>query len=136
MKFIEIIKLIFPYLHSVRKIKSYISFDLIFPEKWVFTESLLKDLQYTQNDVDDKIIVSFVCEPNEENLTNTIDDIKRIIKYNLDKETKEKLFNDKVKELKKIFEKSSLDDLMTLKMDIEKELNLETITEDASEERN
>jgi hypothetical protein len=96
----------------------------------------LKDLQYTQNDVDDKIIVSFVCEPNEENLTNTIDGIKRIIKYNLDKETKEKLFNDKVKELKKIFEKSSLDDLMTLKMDIEKELNLETITEDASEERN
>ena len=133
MKFIEIIKLIFPYLHSVRKIKAYISFDLTFPENWVFTETLLKELQYTQNEVDDKIIVSFVCEPNEENLTKTIDGIKRIIKYNLDKEAKEKLFNDKVKELKKIFEKSSLDDLMKLKMDVEKELKLETVTEDETE---
>jgi hypothetical protein len=44
--------------------------------------------------------------------------IQSIIKYNLDREEKEKLFETKVNELKMIFEKQNLSNLKNLEFDI------------------
>jgi hypothetical protein len=42
-----------------------------------------------------------------------------IVKYNLEKQEKEKLFKLKIQELKSIFEKEQLDNLKNLKIDFE-----------------
>jgi hypothetical protein len=49
-------------------------------------------------------------------LENTLD---QIVKTNIEREEKERLFKTKVNELKNIFEKEKLDSLKSLKFDIE-----------------
>ena len=122
MNFNEVILKIFPYLHSIRKIKTYLSFDLNFPETWKYPTKIMEKLQYTQNDANGKKIISFVCETNDNYVVLCIDGIESLIKYNLDREEKERLIEYKVKELKKIFDTNELDSLKQLKIDIEKEL--------------
>jgi hypothetical protein len=61
MNFNEVILKIFPYLHSIRKIKTYLSFDLNFPETWKYPTMIMEKLQYTQNDANGNKIISFVC---------------------------------------------------------------------------
>ena len=122
MNFNEVILKIFPYLHSIRKIKTYLSFDLNFPETWKYPTKIMEKLQYTQNDANGKKIISFVCETNDNYVVLCIDGIESLIKYNLDREEKERLFEYKVKELKKLFDTNELDSLKQLKIDIEKEL--------------
>jgi hypothetical protein len=122
MNFNEVILKIFPYLHSIRKIRTYLSFDLNFPETWKYPTKIMEKLQYTQNDANGKKIISFVCETNDNYVVLCIDGIESLIKYNLDREEKERLFEYKVKELKKLFDTNELDSLKQLKIDIEKEL--------------
>jgi hypothetical protein len=55
-----------------------------------------------------------VSEISEESVVETTSDIQNIIKYNLDREEKDRLFQNKVNELKTIFEKQSLTKLKNL----------------------
>ena len=80
------------YLKSVRILKNYVSFDMVLPTSWVNEKNLI-DL-----------------------LENTMDNI---IKTNIEREEKERLFKSKVQELKSIFEKENLENLKGLKFDIE-----------------
>jgi len=61
---------------------------------------------------------SFVSEILEEDIERTSQNIQNIIKYNLEREEKEKLFEEKVNELKIIFEKQTLKSLKNLKFEI------------------
>jgi len=65
-------------------------------------------------------LFSFVSEITEEDVEKASGNIQNIIKYNLEREEKEKLFDSKVNELKMIFEKQNLNNLKSLQFDIKK----------------
>ena len=113
------------YLNSVRVLKNYITFDMLFPTTWVMLKKLPEGLEILQNnDKDDKIVTSFVCE-NKLILIDSIEtSIDKIIKTNVEREEKEKLFKLKVQELKSIFETKNLENLKGLKFDVEELTNL------------
>ena len=113
------------YLNSVRVLKNYITFDMLFPTTWVMLKKLPEGLEILQNnDKDDKIVTSFVCE-NKLILIDSIEtSIDKIIKTNIEREEKEKLFKLKVQELKSIFETKNLENLKGLKFDVEELTNL------------
>jgi len=122
MKYFEFIKSTGGYLKSVRVIKDYISFDMTFSKYWSITKKQTKDVEVIRNESTqepDKLIVSFVTNFDEESINRVEDVINNIIRTNLEREEKEKLFKDKVQELKNIFEKQKLDNLKGLKFDLD-----------------
>ena len=122
MSYFEFIKSTDRYLKSVRVIKDYISFDMTFSKYWSSTKKQTKDVEVIRNENSqepDKLIVSFVTNFDEESINRVEQVINNIIKTNLEREEKEKLFKDKVQELKNIFEKQKLDNLKGLKFDLD-----------------
>lgn len=109
-----------PYIQSVRKLKEYFSFDISFPNTWKIPKKYVREdrvLEQESKTLNERLI-SFVCEITEEDVETTYNNIKSIIKYNLDREEKEKLFQAKVDELKSLFEKQNLSNLKGLQFEI------------------
>jgi hypothetical protein len=120
MTFEEIIEVLFPYLYSIRRLKTYLSFDLIFPSTWEFPNHLVEKLQVTQNEGSDgKLITSIVTVPND--MSGTLSGIQKISYHNLEREEKEKLFKSKVNELKKLFGSTNLEQLKHLEFNVYEE---------------
>jgi len=121
------------YLKSVRILKNYVSFDMIFPTSWVMLKTKPENIEILQNENNEGgIITSFVCQNNKEFITSLEKIFDMVVKTNIEREEKERLFKMKVKELQNIFEKEKLDSLKSLKFDIEeynKILNNETESE-------
>ena len=118
------------YLKSVRILKNYVSFDMIFPSTWVVPKKN-ENVEVLENqDKDGSVITSFVCV----NSTNLIDMVEttigNVIKSNIEREEKERLFKNKVQELKHIFEKENLENLKGLKFDLEEFASLMTNNND------
>jgi hypothetical protein len=108
------------YLKSVRMIKNYISFDMSFPTHWSILKNQIKDVEVIKNNSDnDILVISFVTPFDEEKINSIEETIEKIIKYNIEKEEKERLFKYKVQELKNIFENKKLDSLKNLKFDLD-----------------
>lgn len=125
--------ILFPYLKSVRKLKTYLSFDMIFPATWNVLKSQVDETKTVFNKSDDKgKNISFVSEINEEAISETISNIETVINYNKEKEEKERLFKEKVNELKNLFEKGGLEDLKNLKFDVDDIPKLESEQESIS----
>lgn len=59
-----------------------------------------------------------MSEITEEGVESTTKNIQNIIRYNLEREEKERLFQNKVDELKHIFEKQNLKNLKSLQFEI------------------
>jgi len=114
--------ILFPYLQSVRKIKTYLTFDVSFPNTWKLPKKFVNEekvMEQTTTTVNERLF-SFVSEITEEEVEQVSGNIQNIIKYNLEREEKEKLFDSKVNELKMIFEKQNLSNLKSLHFDIKK----------------
>lgn len=111
---------LFPYLQSVRKLKNYLSFDVSFPNTWKIPKKFVEEdkLLEQQSTLPNERLISFVSEISEEHIQKTQLNITGIIKYNLEREEKERLFETKVDELKKLFEKQNLEKLKGLYFDI------------------
>lgn len=137
MIYFEFINKTKKYLKSVRSIKDYISFDLIFPDTWVIHKSYYDELEIIKNNNIEQgsITLSFVSQINEEGISKIESTIDKIIKFNIEREEKELLFRNKVKELKNIFESNKLDNLKSLKFDVDhiNELISEDNTNDGQE---
>jgi hypothetical protein len=112
------------YLKSVRVLKNYVSFDMVFPSSWVMFKKYPEGVEVLQNlNQEDKMITSFVCE-NNKNLIDVLEEtMDTIIKTNIEREEKDKLFKSKVMELKNIFEHQDLENLKSLKFDIDELTN-------------
>jgi|TARA_R110000868_G_scaffold11055_6_gene54291 hypothetical protein len=108
------------YLKSVRVLKNYVSFDMIFPSSWLLPKKFPEGVEVLQNESQESILItSFVCE-NKQTLIDTLEStMDNIIKSNIEREEKERLFKTKVQELKGIFENQNLENLKGLKFDIE-----------------
>lgn len=111
------------YIHSIRRLKDYISFDLKFPVKWNLPKSLVEESQVVPFDSEDQNLkgISFVTEFNETSIDTILSKVLRIIKLNKEREIKEKLFKQTIDQLKETFEKNDLDKLKTLYFDFEVE---------------
>jgi ATP-dependent Lon protease len=103
---------------------------MIFPSTWVVPKKN-ENVEVLENqDKDGSVITSFVCV----NSTNLIDMVEttigNVIKTNIEREEKERLFKNKVQELKHIFEKENLENLKGLKFDLEEFASLMTNNND------
>ena len=109
-----------PYLQSVRKLKEYFSFDVSFPITWKLPKKYVDENRVVEQDskTSSHRFFSFVSEINEEDVDRITSNIKSIVKYNLEREEKEQLFENKVNELKGIFEKQNLKNLKNLKFQL------------------
>ena len=125
------------YIHSIRKLENYLSFDMKFPVKWVMIKSVMEESQIVPFDVgaENWKGLSFVSKIEDNEITICLSKIQKIIKVNKEKEIKEKLFKETVDRLKTTFEKTDLDKLQKLYFDFENdydENSLDNETEGAT----
>jgi hypothetical protein len=132
MIFSQFVNKVNKYIKSVRILKNYISFDMTFPKTWLVIKKCPEGLEVIQNETENGVIVtSFVCE-NTKTLIDILEQtMDNYIKTNIEREEKDRLFKSKVKELQSIFENEKLENLKSLKFDIEE---LTKILEDEPEE--
>ena len=109
------------YIHSIRKLKNYLSIDLKLPTKWSLPKSIVEEGQVVGFESDDSNFkgISFVTEINEGAMGTTLNKVAKIIKLNKEKELKEKLFKQTIEQLKQTFEKTDLDKLQNLYFDFD-----------------
>jgi hypothetical protein len=109
------------FIHSIRKLESYLSFDMKFPVKWNLPKNLGEEGQLIPFEVgvDNMKGWSFVSKTDESEINLVLTKILKIIKYNKEREIKERLFKDTVDKLKSTFEKTDLDKLQKLYFDFE-----------------
>jgi hypothetical protein len=111
------------YIHSVRKLESYLSFDMKFPMKWSLPKSVMDECQIIPYEVGVENFkgLSFVSKMDEPDINFTLSKVLKIINLNKERELKERLFKDTVDKLKTTFEKTDLDKLQKLYFDFESE---------------
>jgi hypothetical protein len=101
-------------------LKTYLSFDIELPNTWKIPKRFASEDKVVEirSNTENKRSFSFVSEFDEENVDKTVENIKKIISYNKEIELKERLLQQKIQELKQIFEKTNLDNLQSLKFEI------------------
>lgn len=111
------------YLHSIRKLKNYLSFDMVFPTKWLLPKSLVDEGQIVGFEAENQNLkgISFVSPIDDSEVSKNLVKIAKIIKLNKEKELKERLFKETVEQLKNTFEKTDLDKLKNLNFYFEEE---------------
>jgi hypothetical protein len=109
------------YLHSIRKLKTYLSFDMVFPTKWSLPKSIVEEGQIVGFEAENQNLkgISFVSPIDDSEVSKTMIKISKVIKLNKEKELKERLFKDTVERLKSTFEKTDLDKLQNLYFDFD-----------------
>jgi hypothetical protein len=109
------------YIHSIRRLETYLSFDMKFPAKWSLPKSIVEEGQVVGFEVDNQNLkgISFVSPINEKEISTILVKIGKVIKLNKEKELKERLFKQTVEQLKQTFEKTDLDKLQSLYFDFE-----------------
>ncbi len=127
MNLYEQISDIFPHLVSIRKLEDYITIDVEFPTTWKLPKKYVDEKMVVEqkSDKPNTRFFSFATIFQKEPIDVLFYNLKNIIRYNKDREEKEKLFEDKVKELKSFFDKSNLDDLKALEFQIKQGLKIE-----------
>lgn len=112
------------YIHSIRKLETYLSFDMAFPTKWSLPKSIIDEGQIIAFTLEDANLkgVSFVAQINENDVSIILTKIARIIKLNKERELKEQLFKQTIDQLKQTFEKNDLDKLQNLYFDFETDI--------------
>jgi hypothetical protein len=109
------------YVHSIRKLENYLSFDMKFPTKWSIPKSIVDEGQVIGFEVEDQNSkgITFVCPIAEKDMSTTLVKIGKVIKLNKERELKERLFKQTVEQLKQTFEKTDLDKLQNLYFDFD-----------------
>jgi hypothetical protein len=112
------------YIHSIRKLENYLSFDMVFPTKWSLPKSIIDEGQVISFNVEDQHSkgVTFVSQINENDISLILIKIAKIIKLNKERELKEQLFKQTIDQLKQTFEKNDLDKLQNLYFDFETDI--------------
>ena len=123
MSFYKEIAPFIDYIHSIRKLNTYISFDMVFPTKWSMPKSMLEEGETVAFQAEDQNYkgISFVSQIDEVNVSTVLTKIAKVIKLNQERELKEKLFKQTVEQLKQTFEKTDLDKLQNLYFDFDED---------------
>jgi hypothetical protein len=123
MNFYQHISSFSDYLHSIRKLEDYLSFDIMFPIKWGVPKSIVDEGKIVPFETGDENYkgFSFVSNINEKDISDIIVKINKTIKLNKDREIKDRLFKETIDKLKNTFEKNDLEKLKKLYFDFETE---------------
>ena len=123
------------YIHSIRKLEDFLSFDMKFPSKWGLPKSYLEEGKLVPFETGDENLkgFSFVCQISEKDINEVLVKIGRAIKLNKDREIKDKLFKETIEKLKQTFEKTDLDRLKKLYFDFETDVTELNEEEDGQE---
>lgn len=125
----ESIKSIRPHFHSLREIEGNVSLDIKLPLNWRY-EEIVKPYRSVKIKVQDKnekfTLLSLVSSATIEGYNVIFACSQEIIDVNKEEEEKEKLFQQKVKELQEFFKKESLDTLKDISFIKEDEPETET----------
>jgi hypothetical protein len=109
------------YIHSIRRLETYLSFDMKFPTKWSIPKNIVDEGQVIGFEVEDPNSkgITFVCPISEKEVSSILVKIGKTIKLNKERELKERLFKQTVEQLKQTFEKTDLDKLQNLYFDFD-----------------
>lgn len=118
---------IFPYLVSIRKLESYMSVDIQFPISWKYPKKYIdeKTIVEQKSNSSEFRFFSFATAFDEQSLNNLFSNIYSIIRYNKEREEKENLFDEKIKQLKSLFDQSKLEDLKSLEFNIKNSFKID-----------
>ena len=127
---------IFPYLVSIRKLENYVSIDIEFPKTWKYPKRYVdeKTIIEQKSQKDDFRFFSFATAFDETSLNVLFTNINGIVKYNKEREEKEFLLEEKMKQLRSFFEQNKLDDLKSLEFNIKTEFNIKLEDDGQSED--
>jgi hypothetical protein len=116
MTFFSTLENIKDYFVSLRKLETYLSIDLKFPDTWSMPKSTTSDYQVVPFEHGETGYkgMSFVCEMNKTEVEKNVSMIEKIIRLNKEREMKEVLFKEVMVELKKTFETNDLENLKRL----------------------
>ena len=111
---LEEIKKLRPHFHSLREVQGYVSLDISLPLNWTY-EEIVKPYTSVQVQVQDKndkrTLLSVISKSTDSGYQVIFACANELIKINKEEEEKQKLFQQKVKELQELFKKESLDKL-------------------------
>lgn len=127
---------IFPYLVSIRKLESYVSIDIEFPKSWKYPKKYVdeKTIIEQKSQKEDFRFFSFATAFDETSLNVLFTNINGIVKYNKEREEKEFLLEEKMKQLRSFFEQNKLDDLKSLEFNINAGFNTKLEDDGQSED--
>ena len=115
----ETIKSLKPYFFSLRDIDGKLGLDIKIPTNWEYEKIIaeFKNIKIKIQDSNDKFnLISLLTISTQEGYNDVISCTKVIMKINKEEEEKQKLFQQKINELKNLFANETLDKL--------KEINL------------
>jgi hypothetical protein len=115
----EIIRNLRPYFFSLREIENNVSLDIRLPLSWRY-EDVVKPYRLIKTKIQDKndkySLLSLVSSATQEGYDVVTTCAIEIITLNKEEEEKQRLFQQKVKELQELFKKESLDKLKELSL--------------------
>ena len=114
-----------PYFNSIRMHEGLILVDMKLPKIWKDKEILSSRGNKIQIKLgksnDTQKLVSFFSTFDEEGVKLLEDEVRAIIKWNLDQEEKNNLLNQKMIELQKMFSENNVDSLRNLEFEFKDE---------------
>lgn len=125
-----------PYFYSLRELTNEMTIDVKIPLTWeiFYTKEEFPFVKFKEQDSNNVTkLISFIAPKNEEGYEQCLTCVKQIIHKNLEKERKEKLLDEKIKELTRLFKEKDLGTLEKLKFDNLYEESYRTGTELAGE---
>jgi hypothetical protein len=115
----ESIKSLRPHFHSLREIEGNVSLDIKLPLNWRY-DDIAKPYRSVKIKVQDKnekfTLVSLISNGTQDGYDVVFACALEILQVNKDEEEKQKLFQQKVKELQELFKKESLDKLKDINL--------------------
>jgi len=115
----ENIKSLRPHFHSLREIENNVSLDIKLPLTWRY-EDIVKPYRSIKIKVQDKnekfTLMSLISTGTQDGYDVVFACALEILQINKDEEEKQKLFQEKVKELQALFKKESLDKLKDINL--------------------
>ena len=115
----ENIKILRPHFHSLREVKDNVSLDLKLPLNWVYND-IIKPYSSITFKVQDKNesynLVSLISQSTQNGYDVVFACANEIVVFNREEEEKQRLFQQKVKELQELFKKQSLETLKDINL--------------------
>ena len=114
-----------PYFTSIRMHEGLILLDMKLPKIWKDKEILGSRDNKVQLKLgksnDTQKLVSFFSTFDKKGVTLLVDEVKAVIKWNMDQEEKNNLLNQKMLELQKMFTENNVDALRKLEFEFKEE---------------
>ena len=105
------------YFNKLTKMGNYLAFEFNFPTSWEIDGGLISQHKHEFKKGDKFHTLSIWSEFKESEIMSLEETVSKIIQINKEHEEKERLFKEKVKELRSLFLESDLDSLRNIKFD-------------------